>query len=560
MDPLPLPIVDLGFGPYPHDVVSKRFPVFTRGNAGEVYPEATYPFSMSWARLAQDPFKRALINGGGLSEADFEGEPRAGVTAGVFSGYSYLNLSVTRRIAVRAPGVTPDEIDAALLGTEAGAPPHEIGPGDRNPIRTLGLLKNTLTAMRATSLPELDADKAHARRLRRDEEWVRAATDDQLVARIADLLPIAIGMFERHLMVSGHAAGAVVLLRRQVEKILGDPAPAMTLLSGIGDVESADPARRLWALSRLDAGTPEFDSTFAAFLDVHGGRGPNEWEMACPTWGTQPEMALALVDRLRAGDDEQSPASRDRALSESRRQALDQIHANTNRFQRSGFERALRFATVYSQGRERAKTTVINVIHQQRLAATELGRRLAERAGTGDGTDLWYCYHHELDEVRADPAAFVDTAASRRATRDELAARIPPFVFDGEIPPPTEWERRDEQVLDAVDEGTVLTGTSGGSGTATGVARIVTDPGQAADLGPGTVLVAPHTDPAWTPLFLGVDAVVVNVGGQMSHAVIVARELGLPCVVAVDGATLKIPDGATITVDSAAGTVRVESH
>jgi len=70
-------------------------------------------------------------------------------------------------------------------------------------------------------------------------------------------------------------------------------------------------------------------------------------------------------------------------------------------------------------------------------------------------------------------------------------------------------------------------------------------------------MVAPLTDPAWTPLFMAADAVVVNVGGQISHAVIVSRELGLPCVVSVTNATDRIVDGATIKVDGAAGTVEV---
>ena len=68
-------------------------------------------------------------------------------------------------------------------------------------------------------------------------------------------------------------------------------------------------------------------------------------------------------------------------------------------------------------------------------------------------------------------------------------------------------------------------------------------------------MVAPLTDPAWTPLFLAVDAVVVNVGGQVSHAVIVSRELGLPCVVAVEDATERIADGSLIEVNGTTGEV-----
>ena len=103
----------------------------------------------------------------------------------------------------------------------------------------------------------------------------------------------------------------------------------------------------------------------------------------------------------------------------------------------------------------------------------------------------------------------------------------------------------------------MLNGTPGASGVARGRARIVVDPGEPGDLGPGDVLVAPLTDPAWTPLFVPVEAVVVDVGGQMSHAVIVSRELGLPCVVAVTGATTAIAEGTQIEVDGSAGTVRI---
>ena len=81
------------------------------------------------------------------------------------------------------------------------------------------------------------------------------------------------------------------------------------------------------------------------------------------------------------------------------------------------------------------------------------------------------------------------------------------------------------------------------------------DPSDPAALEPGDVLVAPVTDPAWTPLFVPASAVVVDVGAQITHAVIVSRELGIPCVVSVTDATLKIPDGALVTVDGTAGTV-----
>jgi pyruvate,water dikinase len=112
-------------------------------------------------------------------------------------------------------------------------------------------------------------------------------------------------------------------------------------------------------------------------------------------------------------------------------------------------------------------------------------------------------------------------------------------------------------VKPALGAGDELTGISGSPGVVRGTARIVLDPADPTALDPGDVLVAPFTDPSWTPLFMTAGGVVVDVGGQISHAVIVSRELGLPCVVSATEATGRIPDGATIEVNGDAGTVTV---
>jgi pyruvate,water dikinase len=86
---------------------------------------------------------------------------------------------------------------------------------------------------------------------------------------------------------------------------------------------------------------------------------------------------------------------------------------------------------------------------------------------------------------------------------------------------------------------------------------VVLDPADPTALEPGDVLIAPMTDPAWTPLFVPAGGVVVDVGAPLSHAIIVSRELGIPCVVSVTGATQRIPDGALVEVNGDTGTVTV---
>lgn len=86
---------------------------------------------------------------------------------------------------------------------------------------------------------------------------------------------------------------------------------------------------------------------------------------------------------------------------------------------------------------------------------------------------------------------------------------------------------------------------------------MILDPAKPEGLEPDDVLVAPLTDPAWTPLFTSAAAVIVEHGAPVSHAVIISRELGIPCVVSLTDATKLIRDGARVTVDGSTGSVTV---
>ncbi len=389
-------------------------------------------------------------------------------------------------------------------------------------------------------------------------------------------------MFANHLEITGKAGGAMQLLSKFCEEQLDDASLALTMLGGLGEVDSAAPSFAMWSLGRLVADDPQltdlfdqgvagladrlavepaaaaFNAAFAEFLDRFGSRGPNEWESACDTWGTLPELPLTLIDRMRLADVSHDPSIRAASLATERADAVEQARSQLNRLRRWSFDKTLAAATMFSRAREREKATIVDLIHVGRLLARELGARTAARVEGGTIEDLWFVTVGELDAYVADPNAFQDTIAARRATRQELVRREPPFIFDGEIPSPLTWPLRSEASRpDRLGVGDSITGIGGCAGVAVGRARVVTDPGEPGDLGPGDVLIAPLTDPAWTPLFVPVEAIVVDVGGQMSHAVIVSRELGRPCVVAATDASLRIPDGAMISVDGKAGTVTI---
>jgi pyruvate,water dikinase len=203
------------------------------------------------------------------------------------------------------------------------------------------------------------------------------------------------------------------------------------------------------------------------------------------------------------------------------------------------------------------------LVHEQRLAALELARR-----GVGAGVieraeQIFMLLADELgDYVAALDGTGDPKLGAVLADREERYLALfdyePPFVIAGRPPPLTEWARR-SQAVPAVTlaAGEAIQGVGGCPGTARGIARVVLDPSDPSQLGPGDVLVAPITDPSWTPLFLAAAAVVVEVGSPFSHAAIVSRELGIPCVVSAGAATQRIPDGALVEVDGTAGTVTI---
>jgi phosphoenolpyruvate synthase/pyruvate phosphate dikinase len=165
----------------------------------------------------------------------------------------------------------------------------------------------------------------------------------------------------------------------------------------------------------------------------------------------------------------------------------------------------------------------------------------------------------ELDDYVADPDRFSPVITDRLAQYQALFELEPPFVIDSDPPPLSQWHRRSRPRPQSAQTGDVLQGIGGSAGRYQGIARVVTDLPAAMALEPGEVMVAPLTDAAWTPLFLVAGAVVVDVGALNSHAVVVSRELGIPCVLSLEDATVRLRTGMELAVDGTAGTVEVVS-
>ena len=195
-------------------------------------------------------------------------------------------------------------------------------------------------------------------------------------------------------------------------------------------------------------------------------------------------------------------------------------------------------------------------IHEVRLPIYELGSRMTNEGHLEEPNEIFLLLNSELDDFLVDPNSFRKVISQRRKDFESLSSLEEPFIVNGKAPPISEWNQKTNSV-EPIQVGEILTGLSGSPGEITARARVITDPGDPRGIEQGEILVAPITDPAWTPLFIPAGGVVVDVGAPMSHSVIVSREFGIPCVVSVHQAAERIPDGALIQVDGNSGTVTI---
>ena len=566
--------------------IGARWRDFTRANAGEVLATPASPLGQqfSWEKGMVLGWRDGYVRSGNYALDEFD--PTYPEPCAFFAGYFYINLANVRMQGVRSPVVTVEQLDLAFFGDHPDVPPYVPHPLDERPEFTERILAHLGWLMSTTTWPEIDDERASTIAFRGNRPDLTMLSDLELVARARGTQPMLQKLFESHCLPSSGSGIAPGILFA-VAQAIRDPSVPMKLLAGLGDVDSALPGYALWELSRKvkssDALTDLFDAGVTGLLDRlyassspdvatfiggwqqfildFGSRGPNEWEISAETWETKPEIALAALDRIRFQADGESPRLRNRRHAEERARVTDEVRLKVTALgneELSGqFEAAL-IASHQMGFRERTKTNIVRVVHEGRMVFRELGFRHANTGNIANAAHIFMLLNDEVESFVADPASFRTTLIERYEAWRALWDLEPPFfIKDGNLPPLSQYPKRSATTASKAAVGEVLQGVAGCAGVVQGRARVVTDPADPRGLEPGDILVAPLTDPAWTPLFMAAGGVVVNVGGQISHAIIVSRELGLPCVVSVTDATHRIPDGALIEVNGDTGQVTV---
>ena len=567
-------------------VPSTRYPVYTRLNANDVMADPISPLgaSLVWIPEVLPAWAVGNVRLRYFTPQEMSPDPYPPV-AGFFYGYLYVDQTYVRITGIRA-GIGADAIDAAFFA-HPNPPRHVPSPTDMNEELAANVAERVAWTLTTTTFPELEEERELADRVRAERPDLHTVSDEVLITLARRAAPLQRIMWGRGYVIASNQAA---MGPGVISSLVGaaDPTLTVRLIGHAGDVDSALPSFALWDLSRavradarltaaFDQGEegqgkktlldrlrtdhPEFATRFDIFVREFGYRGPSEWDIGVHTWETMPELPLALIGRLRQLNDDANPGLRREQRADDAAAALQEalkiLGPNEEAVQT--LHLAIASARRFGAWRERGKTSAVKVMHEVRAPLFELGRRLTARGELDHPQQVFMALEPELDLLATHAADIADTLREReRAWRTLFEVEPPTFVVAGEpMTPLADLPRKGGYQVTAVQPGDVLAGAPASAGVARGRARVVTDTAQIAAFEPGEILVAPQTDPSWTPLFMVAAGVVVDVGAMGSHAMIVSRELGIPCAAGVTDATKRIPDGTLLEVDGSSGKVTV---
>ncbi|HEM61859.1 MAG TPA: hypothetical protein ENO24_06180 [Chloroflexi bacterium] len=308
------------------------------------------------------------------------------------------------------------------------------------------------------------------------------------------------------------------------------------------------------------AQTPEGQS-FARELDsflAHYGHREIRMDILYPTWVEDPAPVFNFLRGYLDLDETSSPHLQQARLVDERQELMQLVKTRLARDLRGrfviwpAFRWALKHTQIHTRERDTMHFELTRVFPPFRRMILELGQRWTKRGLVAQPEDVFFLTLDEATEVARSPRSIRDLVAARQAEYEANMGRAWPDIIRGREELLAEGRESTE-----VSEGQ-LRGLGASPGVATGVARLIQGPDEFGKLKKGDMLVAPLTNPAWTPLFAIAGGVITEVGGMLSHGAIVAREYGIPAVMGIPGATELIPEGRVIRVDGNRGIVSLE--
>jgi phosphohistidine swiveling domain-containing protein len=567
--------------------------LWSNANVNENFPDPISPLLYSVAAPGYYYYFRNLGRAFGLSRRRLEAidEPLRHII-GVHGARMYYNLTSIHTVLRAAP--FGDALAAAFnqfVGADEVAPDEDKGPGWRNwrsaqalELARIGAAVTWQYASVTRRVAEFERTvDEYARRT--EPSTLRRLTRGQLLDRLRGFTTI-----RRHRWTNASLAdaGSMVCygaLKAYLRRALpGENQEALhnTLLKALPGLVSSMPAIELWELSRAIRADRELAALFAsaspeavlaelrrnpafttfqraldAYLVNWGFRCSSELMLTVPSFQEDASTLVAIL-RSYAGHDGESP---EEILA---RQQDERVSETTRVFRRIGWRRAAILRVLLSwtkasiQLRERARLKQALLYSRLRRVALAVGDQLCSDGRIERREDVFMLTMEELDALLSGNAMFPEVGALievRRRAHARLGATRPPDTFT--FAEGAYLGNADMPERASAGGGAILTGTSACGGRITARATVLSDVTEAHRLRAGDILVTRQTDPGWAPVFPLISGLVMERGGMLSHGAIIAREFGIPSLVAVADATRLIPSGATVCLDGDRGSVRV---
>lgn len=559
----------------PHPIYN----LWTTGNVSEVLPGVIRPLSADLIGRYMHLYAKAILENIGVQDIVQLAEPPTANVFAFFGGRWAVNVAWLNAYFA---SFSPDQQAEILEQFMSGDNLRSQKAADRERALQAQAAQQQLWASSiAQAKREAEVAANWQREMQRRD--LASLSHTELIGLIDQTIELCGDLFVTHSYTTTAGGAFNAQLKAFLdEKLPGhDPEWETRLTSALGDVVSAEPVQAIWRLAQRARELPSvaralmsdeiatlrryleappdddwraFIAEYTAFIDRYGFRGQNEVDPAVPDWGEDPAFVLSALRVDVLAPPERDPAWAAREAEAARESLEREIERRLAPEDRARFRELLGPTQEYVRAREQSKANWARASRALRPPLIEIGRRFTSRGLIGSPDDLFFLRWVEVQEGVANtltPERARAAVAERRAEYERLQGFKTPEMFSlpVELIP----------LSDQAEATTELKGLGVSAGVATGRARIIrsAEANTEVTLEPGEILVAPFTDAPWTPLFWPAAAVVTETGGLLSHAATVAREYGIPAVVNVPGATRLIKDGDIVTVDGAAGVVRL---
>lgn len=512
-------------------------------NFSEAMPGVPTPLSWSvWHRGLDRGSQRSFVQLGALPRLYLaEDLPYHLRITGIFYGRVAGNVSLFHQVTAAMPGTSPAVLDEQVFGMVR--PETDSTPRYR---------RYPIVAVRAPLTLARLPRRLRAIRTEAGQTW-RTETSRPIHDEVAGRRVLALGadLFERalgpHSLVAMLAPAAFHQLAG-LTAAAGTPGLERRLVTGAESMEEVKVADDLWAAAR---GTTTIEDVLAA----HGFHGPAEGELSSRSWREDHGPLLRAFAAYEQMPDEDAPAAKRRRLASTRSDAEHVLMSGLGRLGQARARAVIRLARRFLADREVGKTAFVQALDVARHGARGLGQVLAMKDVLAAPDDIFY---FTLDELASGdlPREAKQIVLERRDTRESYARTRVPDVWTGQPPRLSDEHTDDHSGSDnGADE--VITGLAAASGTVEGIAKVILDPAASQPLEPDEILVCATTDPSWVAVMVCAGGLVIDIGGLVSHGAIIAREMGVPCVINTKIGTTRIHTGDRLRVDGDNGTVQI---